>query len=511
MFTSLVAPRANINITLAFSFLVILLGFSANIYAAKPSGGGSGGKGPACTISSPQNDPVEITTGGSVNFQGVVSGGTPPYQVTWTFQEGSPSSSQEILANSGDTTDIYNVVYDSAGSFTTTMQATDGNSKRAKSCQTSFTVVVTGDTGSNNRPIAQNDEYNTQQDTPLAIASPGVLSNDNDPEGDPMTSQLETNASFGSVSLNSDGSFTYTPNSGATGSDSFTYSANDAGGSSNIATVTIGIAENNQVSINSTSANGSPTISVSEQEPVSDPDYALVAINDLGMHCGDLDTRVSSILPPFNVLHAQVIKRGIGGKPRILGEGEVELFYSAASNPNDPALSKAVPDQALSSALENGTVFKTNFWDIASQAYGPFYPAGILDAFYDPNTSANNIDIGLPVPDVERLYLEDGELHASQQAMPGINTPYASNTPQKFKEHIGTMPFFVNFPFGYTADLNLFEAPGVPIAAFDDAGRENPYPLVRVEAHVAGNPVASLDTVMPISGEASCQSCHASV
>ncbi len=27
-----------------------------------------------------------------------------------------------------------------------------------------------------------------------------------------------------------------------------------------------------------------------------------VAINDLGMHCGDLDTRIASILPPFQVL-----------------------------------------------------------------------------------------------------------------------------------------------------------------------------------------------------------------
>jgi hypothetical protein len=35
--------------------------------------------------------------------------------------------------------------------------------------------------------------------------------------------------------------------------------------------------------------------------------FTLLAINDLGMHCGDQDTRVSSILPPFNVLHAQVV------------------------------------------------------------------------------------------------------------------------------------------------------------------------------------------------------------
>ena len=44
-------------------------------------------------------------------------------------------------------------------------------------------------------------------------------------------------------------------------------------------------------------------------------------------------------------------------------------------------------------------------------------------------------------------------------------------------------PFFVNFPFGYVADnVNWFEGAGIPFAAFDDFGRENAYPLVRVQA-----------------------------
>jgi hypothetical protein len=46
--------------------------------------------------------------------------------------------------------------------------------------------------------------------------------------------------------------------------------------------------------------------------------------------------------------------------------------------------------------------------------------------------------------------------------------------------------------------------------AYDDAGRENAYPLVRVEGRSeAGVTLATLDTVLPISGEASCKNCHA--
>ena len=200
------------------------------------------------------------------------------------------------------------------------------------------------------------------------------------------------------------------------------------------------------------------------------------------MHCGDQDTRISSILPPFNVLHAQVVQRGRTGLPRVLGEGEATLSYSAASNPNDPAIAKVASGQALSSVV-NGDVYKTNFWEVAFQAYDPFYPPGILAAFYDPNNPANNVDIGLPVPDVERLYLGDGQLHATQQAMPGLNNPYILNEAQTFQEHFTDFPFFINFPFGYVANnVNWFEAAGVPIAMFDDFGRENPYPLVRVQA-----------------------------
>ncbi len=466
-------------------------------------------KPPVCTISSPQSGVVSISSGGSLLFQGVVVDGTAPYSVTWTFSGGQPASASETLPSSGSATATHLVTYNTAGSFTATLAATDSDPRNPKSCSATRTVQVTSAT--NSRPVAQGDEYNTTEATPLVVIAPGVLSNDNDPDGDPITAQWVAGSgpSHGVLLLATDGGFSYTPDAGYTGADSFVYTANDAGGASNQATVTIGVAGANEVSINSTSANGPlAAVAVAEPTAVSGSDYRLLAINDLGMHCGDLDTRLSSILPPFNVVHAQVVARGISGLPRVMGEGEAQIYYSAAANPSDPAIAKATSGQVLSSVV-NGEVYKSNFWEVAYQAYDPFYPPGLLSQYYDPNTPAINVDLGLPVPDVERLYLGDGTLHVSQQAMPGFTGPYTSNQPQLVEEHVTDLPFFTSFPFGYVANVNWSEAAGIPVAPFDDAGRENPYPLLHLEAKVAGQAVASLDTVVPISGEADCQACHA--
>ncbi|MCU0785444.1 MAG: Ig-like domain-containing protein, partial [Verrucomicrobia bacterium] len=76
-------------------------------------------------------------------------------------------------------------------------------------------------------PVAVNDTYTTPEDVPLTIAAPGVLSNDTDVDGDALTAALVSNVSNGSLSLNPDGSFTYTPSPDYFGSDSFAYRVSD--------------------------------------------------------------------------------------------------------------------------------------------------------------------------------------------------------------------------------------------------------------------------------------------
>ena len=93
--------------------------------------------------------------------------------------------------------------------------------------------------------------------------------------------------------------------------------------------------------------------------------------------------------------------------------------------------------------------------------------------------------------------------------MPGRFGPYAINDPLAFKLFTIDQPFFTSFPFGYTSEgVDWFEAAGIPLTAFDDFGRENPWALMRVQAISGGQTLASLDTVLPISGEANCGFCH---
>jgi len=80
----------------------------------------------------------------------------------------------------------------------------------------------------NHAPVANPDSYTTQQGQTLQVsAANGVLANDTDQENDPLTAQLLSGPADGTLTLNADGSFVYTPNTGFSGTDSFSYQARD--------------------------------------------------------------------------------------------------------------------------------------------------------------------------------------------------------------------------------------------------------------------------------------------
>jgi hypothetical protein len=89
-------------------------------------------------------------------------------------------------------------------------------------------------------PVANDVSYDTNEDQTLSMPAPGVLSNATDPNIPAnMTAVKVTEPTKGTLTLSPDGSFTYIPNSGFSGSDTFTYKATHGSAESSPATVTI--------------------------------------------------------------------------------------------------------------------------------------------------------------------------------------------------------------------------------------------------------------------------------
>src|SRR4029079_13827347 len=98
----------------------------------------------------------------------------------------------------------------------------------------SLTIVTT-----NIAPVAVNDSYTTSEDTALVVPAAGVLGNDTDADADTLTAIQVTSVTHGTLLLNANGSFSYTPAANYNGPDSFTYRANDGLTNSGLATVSL--------------------------------------------------------------------------------------------------------------------------------------------------------------------------------------------------------------------------------------------------------------------------------
>ncbi len=177
--------------------------------------------------------------------------------------------------------------------------------------------------------------------------------------------------------------------------------------------------------------------------------YVVLAWNNLGMHCMDSDYSVFSILPPYNTVHAQVVALVNGNSAKLVTNASGFVATYAAT---------ADPEGSINMTSSG----KGNFWTHSAKVYG-VAPAP---------------DEGLPVP---------GPI---PWRMPGTN-----NTPQG-----------MTFEPGF----NWFAAYGIPITPYDDAGRPNQYPMMRVQARLGTASTGTTDIVLPVSDEMDCKLCHAS-
>ncbi len=181
------------------------------------------------------------------------------------------------------------------------------------------------------------------------------------------------------------------------------------------------------------------------QPPVAETAKVLAA-NDLGMHCMDREFSVFSILPPFNVVNAQVVKRDNDGRPYVADDTEIEVFYEAVAD--------------ASGSINTTSIGKTDFWTYANALFGVALPEGqSLTGLYMP--------------------ADDPQVRGSQ-------------------------------PMEYSLQKEMFTAEGIPITPTDDTLIDKPYPLLRISAVDAqsGETIGHLDVVVPVATETDCQNCH---
>ncbi len=156
-----------------------------------------------------------------------------PSALTFAWRQTGGPSVTLAGANSAQPTFTPSVV----GSYVFELSVSDG---AASAVDTVQIVAVQP----NRAPVAGNESFSTQAGTVLNIAAPGVLGNDSDADGNTLTVQLQTGPVQGTLLLNPNGSFTYTPVAGFVGTLTFAYRANDGQANnnlSNIATVTINV------------------------------------------------------------------------------------------------------------------------------------------------------------------------------------------------------------------------------------------------------------------------------
>lgn len=118
------------------------------------------------------------------------------------------------------------------------------------------------------------------------------------------------------------------------------------------------------------------------------------------------------------------------------------------------------------------------------------------EAVADPDGSINRTTAG-KTNFWDYVQKQFGVSLAADTGLAGNKMPGASNTPQRMK---------------FDATLNQWVAEGVPISPYDDAGKKNYYPLMRLTARkTATNAlIATTDVVLPVSDEMDCKACHSS-
>ena len=234
------------------------------------------------------------STSASVPYGTVASlaetGVLPAATGTVTFTSGSTALCTITLPSTSCTTSP-TLAVGSYSNFAGAFIDTDGNYSDALSTNTVSLAVTSVATGA---PIAVADHFDTAVDTTLTVnPASGVLANDT---LNGATIVSKTNPAHGTLTLNANGSFTYTPARHFDGVDSFTYTLRNSSGSSS-ATVTIDVPARADLSVTLSApltANPASPFSYTMTVRNAGPDPAIGVIASLSLPAGLTIISVSS-------------------------------------------------------------------------------------------------------------------------------------------------------------------------------------------------------------------------
>jgi hypothetical protein len=173
--------------------------------------------------------------------------------------------------------------------------------------------------------------------------------------------------------------------------------------------------------------------------------FRVFANNDLGMHCVDSSFAVFSILPPYNVVDAQVVALQASGNPIVLDQTAVDVRYSAIAD--------------ATGSINSTSIGKTDFWQFVLPLYGAaLAPGQGLQGMWMPRDSPNPAGTTLLWDVAVGLF-----------KAPGVPI----------------------FPLDDAGRANRY--PLMRFSAYDKGGTL----------------LGSTDVVLPVSEETTCQTCHA--
>lgn len=244
-------------------------------------------------------------------------------------------------------------------------------------------------------PVGAADAYGTVEDEPLTVEAPGLLANDTDVDGDDLTATGLTQPANGEVALTADGSFTYTPDSGYFGTDTFTYKASDGAATSAATTVTITVEEGEQPPDNTAPVAGADAYAAVGGQPLTLPAPGVLA-NDT-----DEDG---------NMLTATGVTQPANGKVTLAADGSFTYTSDAEFSGKDVFTYRADDGEDLSAAATvTITVKSPAVTAVAGVALPITYgTAGTVSVAVSPDTATGSVELRNGETELATATIADG-------------------------------------------------------------------------------------------------------